>query len=98
MEGSKPDSREGAMRSRICIGLSSCFLVGATILVQGRASTPNATKRVAPSSAARTAVGTSRLHVTEKYGQLPLAFEANQGQADAQVKFLSRGSGYTLFL
>jgi hypothetical protein len=30
--------------------------------------------------------------------KLPLAFEANQGQADAQVKFLSRGSNCTLFL
>jgi uncharacterized repeat protein (TIGR01451 family) len=31
-------------------------------------------------------------------GQLPLIFEANQGQADAKVKFLARGAGYTLFL
>mgnify|MGYP001413959964 CR=1 FL=1 len=29
---------------------------------------------------------------------MPLQFEANHGQVDAQVKFLSRGSGYTLFL
>jgi len=32
------------------------------------------------------------------YGKLPLSFELNRGQADAQVQFLSRGSGYTLFL
>ena len=32
------------------------------------------------------------------YGQLPLSFEANQGQTAAQVNFLSRGQGYTLFL
>jgi hypothetical protein len=32
------------------------------------------------------------------YGQLPLAFEANRGQAAAPVQFLSRGSGYCLFL
>jgi uncharacterized repeat protein (TIGR01451 family) len=32
------------------------------------------------------------------YGKLPLHFEANQGQADEQVKFLARGSGYGLFL
>src|SRR5438876_11228870 len=32
------------------------------------------------------------------YGNLPMAFEANQGQTDAQVKYLSRGVGYTLFL
>ena len=32
------------------------------------------------------------------YARLPLSFEANQGQADESVKFVSRGSGYTLFL
>ena len=31
-------------------------------------------------------------------GQLPLRFESNQGQSDAQVKFLAHGSGYSLFL
>jgi uncharacterized repeat protein (TIGR01451 family) len=31
-------------------------------------------------------------------GQLPLIFEANQGQAGPQVKFLARGAGYGLFL
>ena len=29
---------------------------------------------------------------------VPLSFEANQGQTDSQVKFLSRGDGYALFL
>jgi Beta-propeller repeat/HYDIN/CFA65/VesB-like, Ig-like domain len=32
------------------------------------------------------------------YGRLPLAFEVNRGQSDSRVKFVSRGSGYTLFL
>jgi hypothetical protein len=32
------------------------------------------------------------------YAKLPLSFEANQGQTDGQVKFLSRGRGYELFL
>jgi hypothetical protein len=35
---------------------------------------------------------------SETYGKLPLSFEANLGQTDPRVKFLSRGSGYTLFL
>jgi hypothetical protein len=39
-----------------------------------------------------------RAHVAETYGKLPLSFEANGGQSDKQVKFLSRGQGYTLFL
>jgi hypothetical protein len=32
------------------------------------------------------------------YGKLPLSFEANQGQADGRVKFLSRTRDYSLFL
>lgn len=37
-------------------------------------------------------------HVAATMMGMPLQFEANHGQVDAQVKFLSRGSGYTLFL
>src|SRR6266478_5071876 len=36
--------------------------------------------------------------VAEEYGKLPLSFEANHGQTDPKVKFLSRGPGYKLFL
>ncbi len=32
------------------------------------------------------------------YSRLPLMFEPNQGQTDARVKFLARGSGYGLYL
>ena len=32
------------------------------------------------------------------YGKVPLHFERNDGQADKQAKFLSRGNGYTFFL
>jgi len=34
----------------------------------------------------------------DRYGTLPLAFEANLGQTDSNVDFLARGHGYTLFL
>lgn len=36
--------------------------------------------------------------VVEAYGKLPLVFEPNVGQTDEQVKFVSRGQGYSLFL
>jgi hypothetical protein len=36
--------------------------------------------------------------VAEIYRHLPVSFEPNQGQTDRRVGFLSRGSGYTLFL
>jgi len=39
-----------------------------------------------------------RARAVESYGKLPLSFEANEGQTDRCVKFLSRGSGYSLFL
>jgi Bacterial Ig-like domain (group 3)/Beta-propeller repeat len=34
----------------------------------------------------------------ESYGKLPLSFEANQGQADSQVKFITHTGAYSLFL
>jgi hypothetical protein len=36
--------------------------------------------------------------IREKYVQLPLAFEANEGQRDSGVRFVSKGNGYSLFL
>ena len=36
--------------------------------------------------------------VQANYGQLPLAFEANKGQTDPRVKFVSSGTGYSVFL
>jgi hypothetical protein len=33
-----------------------------------------------------------------RYGQLPLAFEANRGQLDRAARFAARGSGYGIFL
>ena len=36
--------------------------------------------------------------IVERYGRIPMAFEANEGQSDQKVKFLSHGAGYSLFL
>jgi hypothetical protein len=40
----------------------------------------------------------AQARILDRYGKLPLSFEANQGQADGQVKFLSRTGAYALFL
>jgi hypothetical protein len=37
-------------------------------------------------------------HRPLNYAQLPLTFERNQGQTDPQVKFVTRGEGYSAFL
>jgi hypothetical protein len=39
-----------------------------------------------------------RVRARQSYGHLPLQFEANYGQSDPRVKFLSRGTDYTLLL
>src|SRR2546426_3678024 len=55
----------------------------------------------APAPAPRTSTEipqATKPQVLAAYGKLPLSFEANQGQTEPQVKFLSRGRGYTLFL
>jgi hypothetical protein len=48
-------------------------------------------------SSAKTTVP-ERVQLNQVYGSLPLSFEANRGQAEKNVRFLSRGNGYTLFL
>src|SRR5262245_16905701 len=40
----------------------------------------------------------SALALASTYGDSPMVFEANQGQTDPQVRFLSRGNGYALYL
>src|ERR1039457_204420 len=40
----------------------------------------------------------SQAKVKESVAKLPLAFEPNMGQTDAQVKYVARAKGYTAFL
>lgn len=51
-----------------------------------------------PASSSPSASPAQKARVVENYGKLPLSFEANTGQTNTTVKFLSRGRGYTLFL
>ena len=60
----------------------------------GKAASP---KPGIPAASARANQAT-HARLLQNYGKLPLSFEANQGQTEARVKFLSRGRGYTLFL
>jgi hypothetical protein len=63
----------------------------------GAGTEADAIARGAPSEAPHPEVSRP-LTVHESYGRLPLSFERNQGQTGQDVKFLSRGRGYTLFL
>ncbi len=72
------------------IPLTKSLAVGVKAPANGaQRQDPNPKKSVASAASAA---------LLEGYGRLPLAFEANRGQSDPHVKFISRGSGYALFL
>jgi hypothetical protein len=56
---------------------------------------PSAAKSLGANNPGSAVVGPE---VMKAYGQLPLSFEANEGQSAADVKYLSRGEGYLLSL
>lgn len=88
------------------LGLSCLFFALLILAVPG----PVPWASIAPSSVQRAQGGrqasgevrgqdhTARAALDRAYGQLPLTFERNVGQTDAQVDFLARGRGYSLFL
>ena len=53
---------------------------------------------MASAGGAKAGSSTNRSRIVTNYGSLPLNFEENKGQTDDRVKFLSRGSGYAMFL
>lgn len=65
------------------IALGTSFIVGLSVLVM--ATSPSVREE-----------GRRALNVS--HAELPLSFEPNLGQTERQVKFLSRGNGYNLFL
>lgn len=51
-----------------------------------------------PVTSATNVDATSRERARMAIANLPLSFEANQGQVDSHVRFLTRGTDYALFL
>lgn len=92
-----PRPADGAARYLVVGALFAASLV---VLIQP----PSANRATPPPKIAQTAAPhamitpASNLALAAAYGNLPLRFEANQGQADPRVKFLARGSGSELFL
>jgi hypothetical protein len=70
-------------------------LVTSLFLVCGAAAAANSS--AGPASPAPTSTAASN-RVAVHYGKIPLSFEANRGQAAPHAQYLSRGSGYSLFL
>jgi uncharacterized repeat protein (TIGR01451 family) len=91
------ESHRALMTALVVIMLCNLLPLGRSVAAIGKRET------VAPSSPAGFAAPpapdqptTARLSVA--HSKLPIMFEANLGQTDPQVKFLSRGAGYTIFL
>ncbi len=76
--------------------LAQCFTAG-ILFAQTKPLPSGIAKAVSPDAAIQSDA-TDKAKILERYGDLPLSFEANQGQADGAVKFLSRTSQYALFL
>ncbi|HEX8285968.1 MAG TPA: FG-GAP-like repeat-containing protein [Pyrinomonadaceae bacterium] len=72
----------------VCL-LTAALSLSQTLLPAGSAESRRPSKPEHDGAAAR---------LSEGYGELPLRFEANRGQSSGRVKFIARGSGYTLFL
>ena len=81
----------GAAITALCAG-------GAGVTARAHKAAASHERGVSTADQAVTPDLAAHAQVRERYGNLPLSFEANHGQSDSKVKFLSRGSGYSLFL
>jgi len=88
----------GYMRNVAFVLLSLCLNLAATTLIEIKPPLKNRSSRHARVQGYSGVADSANLRIIEIYGKLPLSFEANQGQTDSQVKFLSQGRGYSLFL
>ena len=84
-QGANPSPIMRGRRLPYCL-LLIALLLGATVLKKDLGS-------ASPAAQSR-----SQGQWAQLYAALPLSFEANHGQTDPSVSFLSRGKGYALFL
>jgi hypothetical protein len=80
-----------------------CLLAAALALPSRQFGAPvdgaaDRTPQTAPKLASQKPSKAQQARAVAAYGKLPLGFEANQGQTDSRVRFVSRGSGYLLYL
>jgi hypothetical protein len=87
-----------ALQTRVLMAFSALLLVGATVLGFAAKDRPIGGWREKRATSVSSQTVTSSPSQRQAFVNLPLIFESNQGQTDSQVKFLSHGSGYALFL
>ncbi len=69
----------------------------AAIWFRGEGAKPVAARQAGKRDSPRSPVA-ARPRILDTPSRMPIVFEANRGQTDERVKFLSRGRGYSLFL
>jgi len=97
-------------KSVVGIGVVLCLCVVVLALISGKsrrggAKTAATKPAISQHGAIRPALGQptvtetpSVASVSRAYAKLPLAFQPNQGQVNAEAKYVARGDSYTLFL
>jgi hypothetical protein len=82
----------------VCIAASALATILATRVPRTLASSqlPRASEPAKQASSPVIAAANHSPRIS--YAKLPMSFEPNLGQSDPQVRFLSRGLGYTLFI
>jgi hypothetical protein len=94
----------GTTPRRLVRGAATCAAVVCLTVTSGLTAPPegpgSATAGVdlKPNHRQISATPSAVARVRETYGRVPLRFEANEGQTDPRVKFISRGPQQTLFL
>ncbi len=73
------------------------YLAAAALVILAAPSSAGTSTRQTQRPAESPLSQTARASLSSGYGKLPLAFEPNQGQTDARVRFLTRGGGMTAF-
>ena len=88
--------RFGAVMALVVLLIAGSVLLGLTS--RSRSQMTGTRPPVSPIPTVSRASVHARPNAKAVLGELPLIFEANQGQADPAVKFLARGAGYSLLL
>jgi len=96
------------MKTRSAWGNSAKFISGTTLICSvllltvlggvGKRVLPDKRTKEAASGFAKPGRAKGNPRWVEAYGKLPLSFEENQGQTAREVRYVSHGSGYELFL
>jgi Beta-propeller repeat len=74
------------------------LLLAAVVTGDSHAYRPDTVSTIHGTLARTNSTSPEKSRIAEAYGKLPLRFEANRGETDKRVKFIARGSRYTLLL